>query len=570
MAQPFYVTEQISSNRYFTDEGFLVCIGCPITRTGTLKYNANEIPVTPGPDGTIVVFRNADEVFREETIASAVGKPVCNNHPPQDVDPASWKDLAVGTILHPRRGEGEDHDCLVADLIITDQEAIQLVLNGKKELSCGYDVDYEELAPGIARHYNIRFNHVAIVDEGRAGPRCAVKDDGMTRTIDVRSIDLTGMGSEEGFLEDRSPHVHVHVGKGHTVEGNDGMRRHARSDDSEERIEKLEDTVKKLHRALNDRRRSRSDDDDDRRGRGRSDDDDDRRGRSDDRRGRSDDRRGRSDDDDDGELRISHSGEDRRRYRSDDDEEECYSDDRRYRGRSDDDDDDDWLTQGDRRRHRSDDNEEEEEEEEFEFSERVGRSDDRRRGRSDDRHRGRSDDRRRRRSDDRRRHRADDKRILGHLEFEAPPGTALNDARRRHRSDDSVSDSYQDTVAMAEIIVPGIMVPTYDSVAGSQTPGRRLHVYRCRVMDAAMADVSTRNLVHAITGDDRFDPREYRASELSFIFRTVANAKRGSHNGSVRAVDDGQGRTSGTNQRVTIRTAADLNNLHREFYKAGE
>ncbi|MFX7731975.1 DUF2213 domain-containing protein, partial [Acinetobacter baumannii] len=47
-----------------------------------------------------------------------------------------------------------------------------------KEISCGYDAEYEQIAPGRARQSTIVGNHVAFVESARCGPVCSVQDSG--------------------------------------------------------------------------------------------------------------------------------------------------------------------------------------------------------------------------------------------------------------------------------------------------------------------------------------------------------------------------------------------------------
>ena len=78
--------------------------------------------------------------------------------------------------MNPRRGKGLQDDLLLADLLITHSEAIELVQAGNPEVSCGYEADYEETGPGIGYQRNILGNHIALVENGRCGPRCAIGD----------------------------------------------------------------------------------------------------------------------------------------------------------------------------------------------------------------------------------------------------------------------------------------------------------------------------------------------------------------------------------------------------------
>jgi hypothetical protein len=175
----FFTQARLGPRRSLTPEGFLLCEAVPIARAGAMTYAAGEVPVAAGPDGLVVIERGADQVFRRETIASFAGKPVTDDHPPEDVGPANWKSLAVGVVQNVRPGAGADADLLLADLLITDAAAIAAVEAGKREVSCGYEADYEALGPGRGRQLNILGNHVALVSEGRCGPRCAIGDKAM-------------------------------------------------------------------------------------------------------------------------------------------------------------------------------------------------------------------------------------------------------------------------------------------------------------------------------------------------------------------------------------------------------
>lgn len=176
MRGQFYTTHQISGRQSMTPEGFLLCEGVPVARTGSMQYSPREVPVSPGPDGLITITRDEGEVFRPEFLASLNGKPVVDTHPREKVQPRNWRDLTHGIMLNPRRGDGEANDCIVADLLVTTEHGIQSVRSGKREVSLGYEADYEELAHGVGRQLNMICNHVALVDEGRCGPRCAIGD----------------------------------------------------------------------------------------------------------------------------------------------------------------------------------------------------------------------------------------------------------------------------------------------------------------------------------------------------------------------------------------------------------
>ena len=177
----FYTVEKLGPNQALTPEGFLLCTNVPLARTGAQKYHPSEVDLPAGPEGYVLIQRNAEDVFHPNHIASYNGKSLVNEHPDRDqypngVVPEVWKELTVGVILNPRQGTGEDSDLLIADLLVTDPEAIQDVRDGKREVSCGYEADYEELQPGIGKQVNLIGNHTALVDAGRCGSRCAIND----------------------------------------------------------------------------------------------------------------------------------------------------------------------------------------------------------------------------------------------------------------------------------------------------------------------------------------------------------------------------------------------------------
>lgn len=174
-----YYGSTISPNQLETGEGFLICRNVPIARTGVQKYRAKELGLDGDPDRIVEVVRDEEEVFAPETMASFEGKPVTNNHPSEQVDPENARFYERGHVQNVRRGTGEQSDLLIGDLHIHDAELIGAVKRKKKpkrEISCGYECEYEEDESGVLHQTNIRGNHVAVVDSGRAGSRVAIVD----------------------------------------------------------------------------------------------------------------------------------------------------------------------------------------------------------------------------------------------------------------------------------------------------------------------------------------------------------------------------------------------------------
>jgi hypothetical protein len=146
-----------------------------LTRVGVFAYTL--------PDGTVRrEFRSPGEVFRPESMSSLRMAPVTNDHPSVPVSSLNAKDFGRGAI-----GDRVDQDnvYLSSSLAIWDRDLIALAQSGKQELSCGYTCDVV-MEPGMwngisydARQENIMYNHVAVVDQGRAGPSVRIKMDRM-------------------------------------------------------------------------------------------------------------------------------------------------------------------------------------------------------------------------------------------------------------------------------------------------------------------------------------------------------------------------------------------------------
>lgn len=170
----------ISSERVYTDEGYLL-VPSRISRTGIQQYLAIEMGLTDrDPTDIVNVYRPPEEVFSDESLASFINKPVTNGHPPELVNASNFKTYSVGNSGNNITRDGM---FVKADLIIMDEQSIKDIESGKSELSNGYLSDIE-WASGVtpdgesfdAIQRNIKGNHIAIVERGRAGPACRVAD----------------------------------------------------------------------------------------------------------------------------------------------------------------------------------------------------------------------------------------------------------------------------------------------------------------------------------------------------------------------------------------------------------
>jgi 8-oxo-dGTP pyrophosphatase MutT (NUDIX family) len=173
----YFAPIEAGKTRRLTPDGFLICEEVGIARTGTQVYSAADLPgLQAGPDGKIIVERTPEEVFAEDTIASFEGKDVTIYHPNEFVSPENWKQHSVGHVQNVRRGEGKNSDLLIGDIIIKDAAAVHYAMQKLPDISCGYDAKYKVHGPGRASQHDIRGNHAALVPNGRAGDRCAIRD----------------------------------------------------------------------------------------------------------------------------------------------------------------------------------------------------------------------------------------------------------------------------------------------------------------------------------------------------------------------------------------------------------
>jgi hypothetical protein len=152
-----------------------------ITRTGVFRYRR--------ADGSVVrEYRPPEEVFHEDSLRSFDLVPLTNGHPPEGLlTSENTKKYQVGSVIAPRA----DGTRVRSQFLVTDADAIKDAEAGKQETSGGYVCDIEE-TPGVSpegEHYdaiqrNIRGNHVALVDSGRAGPTVRLRVDEAQIVVD--------------------------------------------------------------------------------------------------------------------------------------------------------------------------------------------------------------------------------------------------------------------------------------------------------------------------------------------------------------------------------------------------
>ena len=182
-----YCATPISENLAESPEGFLICRGCSIGRSGFQTYLVSEVADPEGllegfdPSEEIDLWRDPSEVFSKSALASFEGKTLTLTHPDELLNPDNEREHHAGHIQNIRPGEDplDSGDWpLLADLIVKDRAAIDAIRDGQCELSCGYT--YKLVREGKRfDQRDILGNHVALVTKGRAGSEVRVDTSGL-------------------------------------------------------------------------------------------------------------------------------------------------------------------------------------------------------------------------------------------------------------------------------------------------------------------------------------------------------------------------------------------------------
>ncbi len=204
MPQQSYYGDKLSEHLTETPEGILICHDVPIGRVGWMDYLGEETPFAELAGQIVKVYRSPDELFSQETIASFEGKSVTNTHPAKLLD--------VNTIPSTERGHVQNvrqsGDYLVADLFIKDAGLKAEVLEKmKREVSSAYMCEWIPVGERKLEQRGIVGNHVAVVKNGRAGPRVAIHDhkpEGGNEPVKITQKILAAMGFQ-AFAKEAKP-----------------------------------------------------------------------------------------------------------------------------------------------------------------------------------------------------------------------------------------------------------------------------------------------------------------------------------------------------------------------------
>jgi len=202
---------KVPTQRKFTDSGQMI-VPCAFARSGSQVYSAGSLGLTDvKADTPVTVMRDEADVFDEDSVNSF------RTDPKKDgknisVTADNSAELQVGVLEGlPTREDTK----LTGTLVIARQDAIDMIEDGTQELSAGYTCDVEMVdgENGETLYYqrNIRANHIAIVDKGRAGSAVRIADDAEP-VVDVEADaakDEPVVDEDKAVCKDITPEVVV-------------------------------------------------------------------------------------------------------------------------------------------------------------------------------------------------------------------------------------------------------------------------------------------------------------------------------------------------------------------------
>jgi hypothetical protein len=190
--------------RHDTETDFLDVVRTPsgflrgrtrVTRTGVYVYR--------NPDGTLRrELRHPEDVFNKDSLESLKMIPITNLHPTSNEGLVTADTAQLLSIGFTGENISIDGKFVDVPIVITSADGVAAVDGGRRELSLGYTFEREEV-PGTFdgevydyRQRNIVYNHLAIVNRGRAGAEVRLNMDG-----DVEVVD----GIQENVNHDTNP-----------------------------------------------------------------------------------------------------------------------------------------------------------------------------------------------------------------------------------------------------------------------------------------------------------------------------------------------------------------------------
>ena len=174
------------SARRLDENGFLHVEGCKISKECVNPYLGKEIPDSESmglqPDKVYQIYRPGEALAAAAASSNMI--PLMDAHIEIDAMKLDDEEIAKHRVGSTGQSAKFKAPYLINDLVITNAAAIAAVdSKEQRELSCAYRykiiMESGEFEGTKYDGYmqNINFNHVALVEEGRAGPEVMVADD---------------------------------------------------------------------------------------------------------------------------------------------------------------------------------------------------------------------------------------------------------------------------------------------------------------------------------------------------------------------------------------------------------
>ena len=175
------------------DSGFLHINGV-VARSGIQVYSNAEVGDYNEPLKMVNVYRPREEVLKEESLSTYANAPITDDHPNTFVTVDNATELIKGSVASYKTYNKDGIDYIKAQIVVTDKDLINKVINGKMELSAGYSqnlVKEKGEFKGVTYDYiqtNIKINHIALVDSARCGQECKLVFDSNSIIVDENTI----------------------------------------------------------------------------------------------------------------------------------------------------------------------------------------------------------------------------------------------------------------------------------------------------------------------------------------------------------------------------------------------
>ena len=185
--------------------GFWTIKDNPITKEGVFPYSGSQIDFDGSlglePNKEYSVYRPAEELIKDEAVASFNGDPMIDEHEMVGDGYTKYDARPAGGVMLNVRPD-ESGTGLVSDLKIYSESVKDSIEGGKKALSLGYRCRYEQrrgVFGGSTYDFiqrDINGNHIALVDRGRMGSDVRVYDSKATVFDSIAEVNQIHKGED--------------------------------------------------------------------------------------------------------------------------------------------------------------------------------------------------------------------------------------------------------------------------------------------------------------------------------------------------------------------------------------